>query len=60
MLKKEGRKAIREYQGTDKLFKDACVLADCRPTYRQWRKWENRRGAAFAKRHEASQAQQVA
>lgn len=41
---------VRDYKGTDQKFMDACLRAGVRPTHRQWRKWVNKRGSAFAAR----------
>ncbi len=35
---------------SDKRFLDACKLADVEPTKRQASKWNNKRGAAYARR----------
>lgn len=37
----------------NKLFRRACELANVQPTRRQASRWRNRRGRAYAKRHDA-------
>jgi hypothetical protein len=41
------------YEGGDQIFRKACTLADVKPTRRQYRRWTQERGQAYAKRAEA-------
>lgn len=42
------------YDGTDATFRRACTLADVKPTRRQFARWNQRRGRAYAQRHAAA------
>jgi hypothetical protein len=39
--------AVKMYTGNDKLFLDSCEKAGIKPTARQRKKWENKRGKAY-------------
>ena len=54
------RTEIKQYQGTNKLFKDACTLASTPSTKRQWAKFQQGRCKAWDKRHEAQALQNPA
>jgi len=42
--------AVKKYDGQDKTFLRACQAAKVKPTRRQYTKWNQKRGAAWAKR----------
>lgn len=46
---------IRQYTGSDKIFLECCNRADVKPTHRQWRKWNQQRGKAYALKVEVLQ-----
>jgi hypothetical protein len=49
----------KPYVGGDKVFKDACILAGVQPTKRQYSRWKQGRGQAFARKGEAVAAQET-
>lgn len=49
-------KELRQYKGSDETFLKACVNADAKPTWRQYRKWLKGYGKAYAARPMASAA----
>jgi hypothetical protein len=51
-----GRAMLRMYDGDDRLFVVACLLAGTPATRRQWSKWLQGRGKAFAARAQAALA----
>lgn len=53
MANQKSKSEIRKYDGNNKLFSVAASLAKIPATYRQYRKWEQGRGAAFNKKGEA-------
>lgn len=47
---------LRMYDGDDRLFQVACLLAGTPATRRQWSKWLRGRGKAFGARAQAALA----
>ena len=53
-LPRKVREAIKEYKGTDSVFKKACDLASVPATKRQHSKYEREMGAAFKQKRAAA------
>lgn len=42
--------AVKLYSGGDAAFDKACEKAEIKPTKRQYKKWQQKKGTAWAKR----------